>query len=64
MLHGNNEGFQFFNKTSYSSFYEQMQQPNRVMFSSPGLKDFAPGGVDGILYLPDGQVRSFLDQHI
>ena len=41
-----------------------MQQPNKVMFSSPGLKDFAPGGEDGILYLPDGQVRSFLDQHI
>ena len=59
MLHGNNEGFQFFNKTSCSSFYEQMQQANKVMSSSPGLKDFAPGGVDGILHLPDGQVKLF-----
>lgn len=56
MVRGDNKGLNFSTKLVA---YEQIQQANKATSSSPGLKDFATEEVDGILHLPDGQVKLF-----
>lgn len=56
VVRGDNKGLNFSTKLVA---YEQIQQANKATSSSPGLKDFATEEVDGILHLPDGQVKLF-----